>query len=70
MKMVWEHQIRGEIDLARHVDYIHYNPVKHGWVTRPVDWSHSTLHSYIEWGMAALDWGGQIDDGIDGCVER
>ena len=31
----WEHQIRDEIDLARHVDYIHYNPVKHGWVTHP-----------------------------------
>jgi putative transposase len=31
----WEHQIRDEIDLARYVDYIHYNPVKHGWVTQP-----------------------------------
>ena len=48
----WEHQIRDEVDLARHVDYIHYNPAKHGWVARPVDWPHSTLHGYIERGMA------------------
>ena len=51
----WEHQIRDEIDLARHVNYIHYNPVKHGWVTRPVDWPHSTLYGYIEREMAASD---------------
>lgn len=44
----WEHQVRDEADLEQHVDYIHYNPAKHGWVSRPVDWPHSTLHSYIE----------------------
>src|SRR4030065_305645 len=53
----WEHQIRDEADLARHVDYIHYNPVKHGLVSRPVGWSHSTLHSYIKWGMVTPGWG-------------
>ena len=66
----WEHQIRDEIDLARHVDYIHYNPVKHGWVTRPVDWPHSILHGYIERGMAASNWGGEMGDGVDGYGER
>ncbi len=40
----WEHQIRDEADLRRHVNYIHYNPVKHGYVKRPIDWPHSTLH--------------------------
>ncbi len=55
----WKHQIRDEIDLARQVDYIHYNPAKHGWVTHPVDWPHSTLHGYIELGIAALDLGGK-----------
>ena len=64
----WEHQIRDETDLARHVDYIHYNPVKHGWVTRAVDWPHSTLHGYIERGIMASDWG-IGDDGV-GCGER
>jgi putative transposase len=58
----WEHQIRDDADLARHVDYIHYNPVKHGWVTRPTDWPHSTLHGYIEREMVAPDWGSERDD--------
>lgn len=66
----WEHQIRDETDLARHVDYIHYNPVKHGWVTRPVDWPHSTLHGYIERGMLTPDWGGQSMDEVEGYGER
>jgi len=26
----WDHIIRSEEDMKRHVDYIHYNPVKHG----------------------------------------
>ncbi len=42
----WEHQIRGERDLQRHVDYIHYNPLKHGLVERLEDWPFSTYHRY------------------------
>jgi putative transposase len=57
----WEHQIRDESDLARHVDYIHYNPVKHGWVKQPIDWPHSTLHGYIDRKIIAPDWGAQVD---------
>jgi putative transposase len=57
----WEHQIRNENDLFRHVDYIHYNPVKHGWVSRAADWPHSTLHAYIARGFAASDWGGDTN---------
>jgi putative transposase len=66
----WEHQIRDEADLARHVDYIHYNPVKHGWVTRAADWPHSTLHDYIKRGMVNRDWGGACSDGGSGHGER
>ncbi|MFZ1318003.1 MAG: hypothetical protein WAQ56_01605, partial [Candidatus Nitrotoga sp.] len=44
--------------------------VKHGWVTHPVDWPHSTLHGTIERGMAASDWGGEMGDGVDGYGER
>ena len=66
----WEHQIRDEDDLARHVDYIHYNPVKHGLVSRPVDWPHSTLHGYIERGILTPDWGVSTDDGVNGHGER
>ncbi len=54
----WEHQIRDDADLERHVDYIHYNPVKHGWVTRAADWPHSTLHEYIRRGLVSRDWSG------------
>ena len=66
----WEHQIRDEDDLVRHVDYIHYNPVKNGWVSRPVDWPHSTLHIYIERGMVTADWGGRTDEGAGSYGER
>lgn len=38
----WEHVIRDDEDLARHIDYIHFNPVKHGYVSDPDDWPHST----------------------------
>ena len=58
----WEHQIRDELDLARHVDYIHFNPVKHGLVKKPVEWPYSTLHGYIKRGMAPRDWGCSIDE--------
>ncbi len=66
----WEHQIRDEADLASHVDYIHYNPVKHGWIERAMDWPHSTLHGYVERGLVAADWGGMIEDGGKGYGER
>ncbi|MCK4628566.1 MAG: transposase, partial [Sedimentisphaerales bacterium] len=44
----WEHQIRDENDLQRHVDYIHYNPVKHHLTSSPFEWQHSSLHEYLE----------------------
>jgi putative transposase len=53
----WEHQIRDEEDFQRHVEYIHYNPVKHGWVTRAAEWPHSSLHRFIREGTVAADWG-------------
>ncbi|PQA85573.1 REP-associated tyrosine transposase [Hyphococcus luteus] len=42
----WEHLIRDESDFDRHVDYVHFNPVKHGYVTRPEDWPHSTFQQW------------------------
>ena len=54
----WEHRIRGESDLRRHVDYIHYNPVKHGLCQRAVEWPHSTFHRYVAQGAYSADWGG------------
>ncbi|HEX7046239.1 MAG TPA: transposase [Gammaproteobacteria bacterium] len=53
----WEHQIRNDDDMQRHVDYIHWNPVKHGYAERAVDWQHSSIHRYIRYGLLASDWG-------------
>ena len=53
----WEHRIRDERDFNRHVNYIHYNPVKHGLVMRPVDWQYSGIHRYIQQGILTCDWG-------------
>ena len=47
----WEHQIRDETDLQNHVDYIHYNPVKHGLVGDVEDWPWSTYHRFIRSGF-------------------
>ena len=54
----WEHFIRDEKDLQKHIDYIHYNPVKHGWVEQAAEWPYSTLPRYIERGILPPDWGG------------
>jgi putative transposase len=53
----WEHTIRDGNDLARHVDYIHYNPVKHGHTASPVEWPFSSFHRYVKQGLYAADWG-------------
>ena len=53
----WEHLIRDQNDLRRHVDYTHYNPVKHGHVSRAADWPHSTLHREVRAGRLSADWG-------------
>jgi putative transposase len=60
----WEHQIRDEEDFARHVDYIHFNPVKHGWVMRARDWPYSSLHRFVRQGRLPADWG--ISAALDG----
>jgi putative transposase len=54
----WEHLIRDQDDFNRHVDYIHWNPVKHGWVQRVRDWRNSTFHEYVKRGVYTVDWGG------------
>jgi len=66
----WEHQIRDETDMARHIDYIHFNPMKHGLVRQPSDWRYSTIHRYIESGLIPADWGGRVEDVNDDRGER
>jgi len=53
----WDHIIRDQKDLNRHIDYIHFNPVKHGYVNSPYDWPHSSIHKYYEEGFYSRDWG-------------
>jgi putative transposase len=55
----WEHTLRDEKDFERHVDYIHYNPVKHGLVACPKDYAYSTFHRYVKQGVYPLEWGCQ-----------
>ena len=52
----WEHSIGNEHDLIAHLDYIHFNPVKHRHVTRPIDWPYSSFHRFVATGMYSADW--------------
>ena len=61
----WEHLIRDEADYRAHLDYIHYNPVKHGWVKQVKDWPYSTFHHWVGQGAYPLGWGGCEGDLYD-----
>ncbi len=52
----WEHLIRDQQDFARHMDYIHYNPVKHGHAKCPHQWKHSSFHRWVKEGVYRPDW--------------
>ena len=54
----WEHTVTDEEDLDRCVDYVHWNPVKHGHVKRVRDWEWSTFHRFVSAGHYDIDWGG------------
>jgi putative transposase len=54
----WEHQIRDDGDFERHLDYIHFNPVRHGYASRVADWPYSTFHRYARNGVYPSNWGG------------
>lgn len=61
----WEHQLRDQADFNRHVDYVHWNPVKHGLVAHAVDWPYSTFHRYVAKGIYPADWGGGDANDVD-----
>jgi putative transposase len=54
----WEHTIRDDTDFERHVDYIHFNPIKHNLASRVADWPHSSFHRYVKRGVLPQDWAG------------
>ncbi|BAP56242.1 transposase [Thioploca ingrica] len=62
----WEHLIRGDRDFEQHVDYLHWNPVKHGWVKRVRDWPYSSFHAYVRRGIYPADWACQPAETING----
>lgn len=53
---VLEHTLRDDADYSRHCDYIHYNPVKHGFCATPVEWPWSTFRRFVSRGAYPLDW--------------
>ena len=57
-KRFWEHTVRDQDDFERCVDYIHWNPRKHGLVRRVRDWPWSSFHRYVAAGQLDIDWGG------------
>jgi putative transposase len=66
----WEHTIRDEADFARHADYIHFNPVKHGLVARVRDWAFSSFHRMVRLGVYPEDWAGGRDEAAGSFGER
>jgi len=62
----WEHVIRDQDNLNRHIDYIHYNPVHHGIVTDPFEYSMSSAVSWFERGYYQRDWGVREPISLDG----
>ena len=59
----WEHLIRDDRDYKNHMDYLHFNPVKHGWVKNVTEWPYSSFHRYLKRGVYSVDWaGGELND--------
>ena len=52
----WEHHLRDERDYRNHIDYIHYNPVKHGYCKSPKDWKYSSFNRFVNAGLYCPDW--------------
>lgn len=57
----WEHTIRDEEDYRMHMDYVHYNPEKHGLVHTVVEWPYSSFHRLASGGVYPLSWAGRTD---------
>ncbi len=58
----WEHMLRDETDFCRHVDYIHFNPVKHVYVSSSMEWPYSSFRRYVDEGKYSSDWGWKAMD--------
>ena len=65
----WEHALRDECDYAQHLDYLHYNPVKHGLVTAVVDWPYSSFHRFVNEGLYPSHWGENLEARLNRLTE-
>jgi len=61
----WEHEIRDQNDFNRHMDYIYYNPLKHGHVSQVIDWPFSTFHRDVKKGIYSSNWGGNPNNTLE-----
>ena len=52
----WEHTLRDENDFERHCDYIHFNPVKHGYVSSVGEWPYSSFRRFVRRGDYPFKW--------------
>ena len=59
----WEHLVRDDANFQRCLDYIHYNPVKHGHAQRAMDWPHSSFRRWVEQGTYPMDWAAPVHAG-------
>ena len=66
----WEHTLRDARDFTRHMDYIHFNPLKHGHVGRVRDWPYSSFHRLVRLGVYPADWAGNGESDKTGLGER
>ncbi len=66
----WEHTIRDDDDFVRHLNYIHFNPVKHGHAGRVRDWPYSSFRRWVRLGAYPEDWAGDAGDESRGFGER
>ena len=62
----WDHLIRDDEDFQRHLDYIHYNPVKHGYVTQPEAWADSSFCQWRQRGIYPPQWGWRLPETLHG----
>ena len=65
-RRLWAHLIETQDDYNRHVDYIHWNPIKHGHVQNVIDWPYSSFHHYVKQGIYKSNWRHNENNEIDG----
>ena len=64
-RRIWEHLIRGKAGFTGHMDYMHINPVKHGYVKQVSEWPYSTFHRHVGQGVYTAAWAGSAHaDGL------